>query len=52
MLNFIGITQLQFVYTENDEFGGERLARSQSSAEQAIRSWMETAEAECALLGG
>lgn len=39
---FIGINNLQFIYTGNDEFGGERLQQSLNSAQQKIRQLVGT----------
>lgn len=39
---FIGINNLQFIYTGNDEFGGERLQQSLNSAQQKIQQLVDT----------
>ena len=36
VFGFLGITDLTFVHAANDEFGGERLARSLSDARSRI----------------
>ncbi|MGW4633681.1 FMN-dependent NADH-azoreductase [Nocardia sp. NPDC004415] len=46
-LGFIGIDDLEFVYTGNDEFGGERLRRSLESARERVATL--TADRESAM---
>ena len=36
ILNFVGITDLRFVYSGNDEFGGDRLERSLETAARRV----------------
>jgi FMN-dependent NADH-azoreductase len=47
ILGFIGIGHVEFAYSGNDEFGGEQLERSLSSAREKIKHLVETAEARC-----
>lgn len=36
ILNFVGITDLRFVYSGNDEFGGDQLERSLEAATRRV----------------
>ena len=36
ILEFVGITDLRFIYAGNDEFGGERLAQSLEAAAERV----------------
>lgn len=49
-LGFIGIDEVEFVYTGNDEFGGERLQRSLEHARSRVVDL--TAEREPAEIAG
>jgi len=46
VLGFIGIHDVDFVYVGNDEFGGERLARSLERARRELRELAQVARTQ------